>query len=113
MEEKLLNEERYARAIAGGKFRQKGWGRRKIANRLKSKGVNEKLINISLKEIDEKDYERRLLQILDKKKSSLQGRHPAVIKQKLMRYAISRGYETELVYMMMEKILGMDTGDEI
>lgn len=105
MEESLLNEERFAKAIAGGKFRQKGWGKRKITENLKSKGINDKLISISLKEIDPAAYEKKLILLLEKKLDALKGEHLLAKKQKLARFGISKGYEPELVYKVISQLL--------
>jgi regulatory protein len=105
MEESLLNEERFAKAVAGGKFRQKGWGRRKITQSLKAKGINEKLIAASLKEIDTEAYEKKLSVLLEKKMDTLKGEHYLGKKQKLSRFGISKGYEPELVYKIIQQLL--------
>lgn len=105
MEENLLNEERYAKAVAGGKFRQKGWGRRKIVESLKTKGVSARLVTSSLKEIDDKAYEKKLSELLEKKLRSLKGDAPLAQKQKLARFAMSRGYEPELVWKKIGELM--------
>ena len=105
IEEKYLNEERYTKAIIGGKFRQKGWGRIKITQALKSKGIVSNLINYSLTEIDEKEYRIKLKELLIKKLNTLKAEHPLAKKHKMARYAIGKGYESELVWMIIEEIL--------
>ncbi|MDQ3073667.1 MAG: RecX family transcriptional regulator, partial [Bacteroidota bacterium] len=97
MEGGFLNEERYANALAGGKFRVKGWGKRKIEQALRRKGVSDYLVAASLSQIEEKDYGKKLLELLEKKKQSLKAEAPLILKHKLARYAISKGYEPEQV----------------
>ena len=63
MKENYLNEERFTRSYIRGKFYIKYWGRNKIKNHLKFKGVSEKLINSSFDEIDEDDYKKTLSKI--------------------------------------------------
>jgi regulatory protein len=104
MEEGMLNEERYAKALAGGKFRTKGWGRRKILETLKHKGISPYLVKASMKEINDEDYEKKLHTLLEKKAHSLRGEQPIVRKQKLARFAIGKGYETELVWRILANI---------
>ena len=101
MEEGLLNEERYAKALAGGKFRTKGWGRRKILEMLKQKGISPYLVKTSMKEIADEDYEKKLSALIAKKANSLKGEQPIMRKQKLARYAIGKGYEPELVWKVV------------
>src|SRR5690349_1860622 len=71
MEENMLNEERYAKAIASGKFRAKGWGKKKITQALKLKGISPYLVKTSLGQINESDYEKKLAALLEKKAHGL------------------------------------------
>jgi regulatory protein len=97
----FLNEERFALAYAGGKFRIKQWGRIKIKNGLKIQGITPYLINKALKEIDEQDYQDTLKNLLKKKAALIDSTNKLEIKQKLLHYAISKGYESELVWQML------------
>lgn len=67
VEENYLNEERFAIAFAGGRFRIKQWGRVKIKYELKQKNVSEYCIKIALKAIEEKDYQKKLHQLAEAK----------------------------------------------
>src|SRR5437016_5381296 len=58
--EGFINEERFAIAYAGGKFRIKQWGRIKIRLALQQKSVSEYCINKALKEINNRDYQKTL-----------------------------------------------------
>lgn len=98
-----LNEERFARAFAGGKFRVKKWGRLKIRQEMKLKGLANDLIQKSLLEIDGDAYEETLKELLSKKVQSLKG-EPSQIKQKLLRFALSRGFESDIVWEVLKGI---------
>ncbi|WP_028664487.1 regulatory protein RecX [Runella zeae] len=98
-----LNEERFARAFAGGKFRVKKWGRLKIRQEMKLKGLANDLIQKSLLEIDGDAYEETLKELLSKKVQSLKG-EPSQIKQKLLRFALSRGFESDIVWEVLKEI---------
>lgn len=98
-----LNEERFARAFAGGKFRVKKWGRLKIKQELKLRGVSNDLIQKGLSEIDGDDYEETLRDLLEKKARSLRG-ESLDIKQKLVRFALSRGFESDIVWDLLKTI---------
>ena len=93
----FLNEERFARAYATGKFNQKGWGRMKIKQGLKLKRVPDVLIKKALAGIDGDKYYATLLGLLEKKAGMLTERNPLKRRYKLQQYALSRGYETGLV----------------
>jgi regulatory protein len=71
--EGFLNEERYAKLFAGGKFRIKHWGRIKIVHALESKGLSRNCIRIGLKEIDEDDYVLTLKRLISEKVAEHRG----------------------------------------
>ena len=96
-----LNEERFAKSFAGGKFRVKGWGKRKIQQHLKQRGITGYNLNQAMNEIAPADYRQALTDLLDKKRQSLRDDNPLIIKQKLVRFAMSRGYETDLIFSVL------------
>ena len=93
----FLNEERFARAYVTGKFRQKGWGKIKIKLGLKLKKVSEPLIKKALNSIDGDDYLKMLAKVIQKKASLVKEKEPYKRRYKLQQYAMSRGYEADLV----------------
>jgi regulatory protein len=98
VEENYLNEERYAKAIARGKFKYSHWGRVKIKDFLKQKGVSEYCIKKGMKEIDENEYFDTIVKMAIKKAHTLQNEPNLWTKQqKIMRYLIQRGFEIPLV----------------
>jgi regulatory protein len=99
----FLNEERFALAYAGGKFRIKKWGKQKIKSELKKRKISDVLIRKALKEIGENDYEETLGSTLAKKWKAEKEKHPLKKKMKVMRYMISRGYETDAVSEAISK----------
>lgn len=103
-----LNEERFARAFARGKFRVKRWGRMKIRQEMKLRGLSNDLIQKGLTEIDGDEYETVLQDLLIKKARTLKG-EPTTTKQKLVRFALSRGFESDIVWELLKAI---DTKDK-
>jgi regulatory protein len=97
IEEKYLNEERFAIAFAGGKFRIKQWGRVKIKHELKQKQVSDYSIKKGLKQIDEEDYMKVLNKLAKEKYASLKSEQHLIRKKKTMDHLIRRGFEAELV----------------
>lgn len=93
----FLNEERFAKAYAKGKFNQKGWGRIKIKQGLKFKRVPDVLIKKALQTIDASAYFNSLEQVIIKKSAVLTEKDPYKRKYKLQQYALGRGYETDLI----------------
>ncbi len=96
-----LNEERFAKSFAGGKFRVKGWGKRKIQQHLKQRGISGYNLEQAMREITPDDYRQTLTDLLDKKRRTLRDDNPLVVKQKLIRYAMSRGYESDLIFTIL------------
>jgi regulatory protein len=101
----FLNEERFAKAFAGGKFRMKKWGRRKIENELKRKYISKKCIQIGLKEIVESDYRNALSDLIIKKNKTITESNPFKKRNKLAAYVIGKGYEPELVWNCLKDLL--------
>lgn len=103
IEENYLNEERYAIAFAGGKFRVKNWGRVKIKYELKQKQVSEYCIKKALKQIEEEDYMKLLNKLAKQKYDSLKADQYLVRKKKTINYLIGKGFEMNLVREVLEK----------
>ncbi len=103
IEENYLNEERFAIAYAGGKFRVKQWGRVKIKYELKQKQVSEYCIKKAMKQIDEEDYLKVLNKLAKEKYASLKSDQYLVRKKKVMDYLMGKGFEMDLVRGVLEK----------
>lgn len=93
----FLNEERFANAFVGGKFRIKKWGKNKIKAELRKKRVSEVCIKKALLQITFDDYTKTLNKVLEQKRKLIKEKHPLKIKYKLMQYLIGRGFESDLV----------------
>jgi regulatory protein len=98
IEENFLNEERYAIAYAGGKFRMKDWGKNKIKYGLKQHQVSDYCIKKALKTIDEDEYVQKLQKLYTAKERTLKSEKNIFIKKrKIQQYLMQKGYETSLV----------------
>ncbi|HWV32505.1 MAG TPA: regulatory protein RecX [Dyadobacter sp.] len=95
-----LSEERFAKTYAGGKFRVKNWGRMKIRQELNRRGLSTYSIEKGMNEIGDEDYVSGLRELLSKKRDLLSKTEtdPFKLKQKLARFALGKGYESELVW---------------
>jgi regulatory protein len=100
----FLNEERFARAFAGGKFRIKQWGRKKILMELKQRQVSAWCIKKAMEEIEEDNYQAVLHKLAEKKYASLRGETGMKRKYKAMQYLLQRGFEPELITDALEQI---------
>lgn len=98
IEEDLLNEERFARSYARGKFRMKAWGRNKIRYHLKSMQVSEYCLKKAMTEIDAEAYYEQLKKLVAQKYTYYRAQKPEwKRRQKVKQYLISRGYEASLI----------------
>ena len=102
--ENYLNEERFAIAYAGGKFRVKQWGKNKIKAALKQKRVSDYCIRKALKEINEKDYNKTLNNLITAKSNEVKEKNVLKKNYKVAQYAISRGFEPEMVWDKLRSI---------
>lgn len=103
IEENYLNEERFALAFAGGKWRVKHWGRVKIKYELKQKQVSDYCSKKALKQIEEEEYLTVLRKLAEERYASLKSDQYLVRKKKTMDHLMARGFETELVRQVVEK----------
>ena len=106
--EGFLNEERYAKTFAGGKFRIKKWGRNKIVHALEGNGISKNCIQAGLKEIDASDYQSTLVEIIQRKIDTVREENLFVKRDKVARYAIQKGFEPELVWELVKTFLKTD-----
>ncbi len=98
----FLNEERFATTFARGKFRIKHWGRIKIKQHHKQKKVGDYCIKKALALIDPNDYEKTIIQLIEKKNRELKEKDAYIKKQKVIRYVVSRGFETDIVLSLID-----------
>lgn len=98
LQENYLNEERFAIAFAGGKFRIKHWGRKKIVQKLKEKRISEYCIKKALEEIDDEEYIITMHRLIEKKHGSLKDKNPFTKKKKTAAYIYGKGYENDLIW---------------
>jgi|694.fasta_scaffold50477_6 regulatory protein len=98
IEENFLNEERYARAIARGKFYYKQWGRNKILQTLKLQKVSNYCIQKAMQEIDENDYIATFQKLAQNKLALLRHEKNKFTKmKKLQSFMLQRGFEYEYI----------------
>jgi regulatory protein len=96
IEENFLNEQRFAIAYAGGKFRVKDWGKIKIRYELQQRNISTYCIQKALESIDTEEYYEKLT-LLAQKKIAQEQLRTLQDKQKLYTYLSSKGYESNLI----------------
>ena len=106
IKEDYLDEERFARSFAGGKFRINHWGKTKIIYELERRQVPDLIIQIGLEEINDEEYAETLKEILHRKNREIKEKDPFRHKQKLIAFGMQRGFHYGLVKEVVE---GMST----
>jgi regulatory protein len=102
--EKLLDEERFAKAYVRGHYRNKKWGRRRILQELKQKGISDYCIKSGMKEIDGDEYYQNLVDLLEKKDRQEKEKNPRIRRQKIQMYLTGKGYESDLIKMALDEL---------
>ena len=104
IQENYLNEERFAKSFARGKFRTKKWGKNRIVNELKYRNISRFNIQSALKEISESEYLTTLDALAKKRLGEIKETHPLKVKRKLADYLLYRGWESDLVYEKIKEL---------
>ena len=112
IEENCLNEERFAKAFAGGKFRIKQWGRIKIRSELKNKQISYYCIAAALDEIDDLKYKETLHKLAVKRWNSIKGAGANLFVKmtKTRDHLLLKGYEANLVAMEIKALAEKQKG---
>lgn len=105
LQQNFLNEERFSKAFARGKFSIKNWGRIRIVNELKFRNISPYNIKTALKEIDENAYLKTLQKVAEKKAEVIKEPNAFKKRSKLLTYLSSKGYESELIYEVVNGLI--------
>ncbi len=105
IQENYLNEERFARSFARGKFKVKKWGRNRIVNELKQRDISVYNIRAALTEIDTNTYLETLDQLALKRLLSLKESDNHKKRKKLADFLLYRGWESHLVYEKVRELV--------
>lgn len=93
----FLNEERFARSFARGKFRLKHWGRIRITRELKLREISPRCIQLGLSEIDPDEYYDSLLTQVERKWEKTTEKDQLKKRYKVIQYLMSKGFEQDLI----------------
>jgi regulatory protein len=97
IEQDFLNENRYIEDYVRGKFLIKKWGRNKIKAGLLQKKIRGVEVDKNLLSIDEGEYKKTISYLIEKKKALLNQKEGIELRDKLYRYLLSKGYESEII----------------
>lgn len=102
VEEKYIDDKRYAEAFVRDKYRLNKWGRIKIAQGLRMKGIDNGSVNEAMELIDETEYLHILRELIKAKRKSIRGKSDYEVNGKLIRFAIGRGFEFAAIRSCMD-----------
>jgi regulatory protein len=105
LQHNFLNEERFSKAFARGRFSIKNWGRIRIVNELKFRNISPYNIKTALKEIDEEDYLKTIQKVAEKKFAVINEPNTFKKRSKLLTYLSSKGYESDLIYEVVKSLI--------
>lgn len=105
VQERFIDEQRYAVAFVKDKFRFSGWGRIKMRYALQQKRIDGSDIDHALATLDEEQYNDRLLELLQAKSRSIRDDGPEARRAKLFRFATSRGFESTLIFNALKQVV--------
>ena len=104
LQDNFLNEERFAKSFARGKFRIKHWGKQRIVRELKFRDISSYNIKTALKEIDEQEYLKTIYSITEKRNEAISETNIYKRKRKLIDFLMRKGYENELIYKTVDEV---------
>ncbi|SKB31794.1 regulatory protein RecX [Maribacter arcticus] len=105
IEDRFLNEERFAKSFARGKFNIKKWGKNRIVNELKFRNISKYNITTALKEIDPQEYLNTLDTLAIKRLGQISESNIQKRRKKLADYLLYRGWESHLVYEKLQELI--------
>lgn len=103
IDNRFVNNERFAHAFVRGKINQSGWGLNKIRFHLIQKGISKETIEGALQEADPEMYRQRLIELLQSKAKTVKAANYFEKKRKLAAFALQRGFEASLVWEVLKE----------
>jgi len=104
LDNRFVDDERFAKAFVRGKINQSGWGLNKIRFHLVQKGIAKDVIDEALEQTDEEVYRQRLIDILKTKSKTVKAANEYEKKRKLAAYAMQKGFEGSLVWEVLRDL---------
>ena len=105
IEQKFIDETRYAKSFVNDKFRFNKWGKAKIAYNLRQKKIDKTLIDKTLETIDAEDYIATITELLQKKRKTIRDSDLLTIRHKLVKFAYSKGFDYEAILQAVQAVL--------
>lgn len=105
IEQRFIDDRRYAEAYVREKSNLAGWGTRKIAFQLRQKGINKDIIDTTLSTLDTDTQQEQLVTKLERKMRTTKAVSNYELRGKLLRYGFGLGYDYEMTREAIDKII--------
>ena len=112
IKERFIDDERYARAFVKDKIRYNKWGRRKVQQGLWMKHIDDDIQQRVLDEVDDAEYLAVLKPLLKQKAKSIKAENDYELTQKLVRFALGRGFTYDIIRQCLDVDEDMISDDE-
>jgi regulatory protein len=109
--ENFINEERFAKAFVKDKFNYNKWGKVKISSQLRAKQIPGNIIKSALDSIDHEVYTRVINDLITSHRKSVKAKNQYDLKAKLLRYGLSKGFESSILHDILNRQLNDSEGD--
>lgn len=100
--ERYVDDERFAQAFVKDKIRFNNWGRRKVEQALWQKRIDDDIRQRVLDEVDDDEYLSVLRPLLKQKRKSTKASSDYELNQKLMRFAVGRGFTFDIIRQCLD-----------
>lgn len=104
IDNRYVDDERFAKSFVRGKINQSGWGLNKIRFHLVQKGIAKEIIDEAMEQTDEEVYRQRLIDILKTKSKTVKAENDFEKRRKLAAYAMQKGFESALVWEVVKDL---------
>jgi regulatory protein len=108
VKDKFIDETRYTGFYVRDKFKFNKWGKIKIEFELRAKQIAPEIIKEAIETIDDEDYKSTCEYLLHQKLNGLKDEDPSKLKEKMLRFGYSRGFEQDLIIRITEKLVKLN-----
>ena len=104
IENKYIDEERFAKSFARGKHHYKGWGKNRIVQELKFREISKRNIDLALSELQNEVYLSNFHTLAEKNWNSIKERKGQKKNKKFVDFLLRKGYETSLIFEKLKQL---------
>jgi regulatory protein len=86
------------------KFTYNKWGKVKIAAHLKAKRISGNILKSALDSINNESYIETIKELISSRRKSVKAKSKYDLKAKLLRFGLSKGFESQLLYDILNDL---------